>query len=67
MDYANKVSEPTGSDSCIMTLIPMIIYAKFVYLYVQIDTFRNLNIYRVTGGRNREYYFRRVLWATARL
>jgi len=27
---------------------------KFVYLYVQIDTFRNLNICEVTGGRDRE-------------
>jgi hypothetical protein len=54
--YANTVSEPTGRDSCIMTLIPMIVYTKFVYLYLQIDTSKNLSICRVTGGRNRECF-----------
>jgi len=61
------VSEPTGSDSCVMTLIPMIIYTNFVYLYVNIDAFRNLNTCEITGGRDGEREFRKVLTTTTRL
>ena len=49
MDYANTVSEPTASDCCIMTLIPMIIYTEFVNLYVQTDMLKNFSICRVIG------------------